>query len=50
VIAVEVDPAVEVPGYESWWDVAVAEVSERTTVRAGRERYEAARRHERSHV
>src|ERR1035437_259256 len=28
VIVVETDPAVGVPGYESWWDVAVAEVSE----------------------
>jgi 3D-(3,5/4)-trihydroxycyclohexane-1,2-dione acylhydrolase (decyclizing) len=50
VIVVEVDPAAEVPGYESWWDVAVAEVSDVATVRAARERYEAARRDERSHV
>ena len=35
VIVVETDPAVGVPGYESWWDVAVAEVSELETVRAG---------------
>jgi len=28
VIVVEVDPAVQVPAYESWWDVPVAEVSE----------------------
>ena len=28
VIVVETDPSVGVPGYESWWDVAVAEVSE----------------------
>ncbi len=28
VIVVETDTSVGVPGYESWWDVAVAEVSE----------------------
>ena len=50
VIAVEVDRYVDVPGYESWWDVAVAEVSEVSSVRAARERYEAAREDERSHV
>jgi 3D-(3,5/4)-trihydroxycyclohexane-1,2-dione acylhydrolase (decyclizing) len=50
VIAVEVDRYEDVPGYESWWDVAVAEVSEVSSVRAARERYEAAREDERSHV
>jgi TPP-dependent trihydroxycyclohexane-1,2-dione (THcHDO) dehydratase len=40
----------EVPRYESWWDVAVAEASDPAPVRAARERYEAARRDERSHV
>jgi 3D-(3,5/4)-trihydroxycyclohexane-1,2-dione acylhydrolase (decyclizing) len=50
VIAVEVDRYEDVPGYESWWDVAVAEVSEVPSVRAARERYEAAREDERSHV
>jgi 3D-(3,5/4)-trihydroxycyclohexane-1,2-dione acylhydrolase (decyclizing) len=50
VIAVEVDRYEDVPGYESWWDVAVAEVSEVSSVRAARERYEAAREGERSHV
>jgi 3D-(3,5/4)-trihydroxycyclohexane-1,2-dione acylhydrolase (decyclizing) len=50
VIAVEVDRYVDVPGYESWWDVAIAEVSEVSSVRAARERYEAAREDERSHV
>jgi len=39
-IAVEVDPNVYVPGYESWWDVAVAEVSEMESVREARARYE----------
>jgi 3D-(3,5/4)-trihydroxycyclohexane-1,2-dione acylhydrolase (decyclizing) len=50
VIAVEVDRYEGVPDYESWWDVAVAEVSQVPSVRAAREQYEAARRNERSHV
>ncbi|MBA3475446.1 MAG: 3D-(3,5/4)-trihydroxycyclohexane-1,2-dione acylhydrolase (decyclizing) [Actinobacteria bacterium] len=43
VIAIEVDRYESVPGYESWWDVAVAEVSGLESVREARERYEAAR-------
>jgi 3D-(3,5/4)-trihydroxycyclohexane-1,2-dione acylhydrolase (decyclizing) len=50
VIAIEVDRYEDVPGYESWWDVAVAEVSEVASVRAAREQYEVAREDERSHV
>jgi 3D-(3,5/4)-trihydroxycyclohexane-1,2-dione acylhydrolase (decyclizing) len=50
VIAVEVDRYAGVPGYDSWWDVAVAEVSQVAGVRAARERYEAAREDERNHV
>jgi 3D-(3,5/4)-trihydroxycyclohexane-1,2-dione acylhydrolase (decyclizing) len=50
VITVEVDRYESVPDYESWWDVPVAEVAEADAVRAARERYEAARREERSHV
>jgi 3D-(3,5/4)-trihydroxycyclohexane-1,2-dione acylhydrolase (decyclizing) len=50
VIATEVDRYVGVPDYDSWWDVAVAEVSDVATVRAARERYEAERANERSHV
>jgi 3D-(3,5/4)-trihydroxycyclohexane-1,2-dione acylhydrolase (decyclizing) len=50
VIAVESDRYEGVPDYESWWDVAVAEVSDVDSVRAARERYDAARRDERSHV
>ena len=50
VIAVEVDRYEDVPGYESWWDVAVAEVSEVESVRTAREQYEQARADERSHV
>jgi 3D-(3,5/4)-trihydroxycyclohexane-1,2-dione acylhydrolase (decyclizing) len=50
VIAVTVDRYEGVPSYESWWDVAVAEVSDVADVRAARERYEAARQEERSHL
>jgi len=50
VIVVETDPAIGVPGYESWWDVAVAEVSEMESVREARARYEVARKKERHHL
>jgi 3D-(3,5/4)-trihydroxycyclohexane-1,2-dione acylhydrolase (decyclizing) len=50
VVAVEVDRYEGVPGYESWWDVPVAETSRVDSVRAARERYEAARAAERTHV
>ena len=40
VIYAEVDPNQGVPGYESWWDVPVAEVSEQPDVRAARLRWE----------
>jgi 3D-(3,5/4)-trihydroxycyclohexane-1,2-dione acylhydrolase (decyclizing) len=36
-----------VPGYESWWDVPIAEVSESTAVQAAREEWEAMREKER---
>jgi 3D-(3,5/4)-trihydroxycyclohexane-1,2-dione acylhydrolase (decyclizing) len=50
VIVVETDLSVGVPGYESWWDVAVAEVSEMDSVREARARYEEARKRERHHL
>lgn len=43
VIVVETDPAQRVPGYHSWWDVPVAEVSDEASVRAAREQYDKAR-------
>ena len=43
VIAIEVDRYEGVPGYESWWDVPVAELSAVESVREARTRYEAAR-------
>jgi 3D-(3,5/4)-trihydroxycyclohexane-1,2-dione acylhydrolase (decyclizing) len=50
VIVVETDPSQSVPGYDSWWDVAVAEVSEMDSVRKVRASYEEARKRERYHL
>jgi 3D-(3,5/4)-trihydroxycyclohexane-1,2-dione acylhydrolase (decyclizing) len=47
VVVVETDINERVPGYESWWDVPIAEVSEVGEVRAAREEYENALRKER---
>jgi 3D-(3,5/4)-trihydroxycyclohexane-1,2-dione acylhydrolase (decyclizing) len=47
VIVVEVDREQRVPGYESWWDVPVAEVSDMTTVQEARHEYERQRARER---
>jgi 3D-(3,5/4)-trihydroxycyclohexane-1,2-dione acylhydrolase (decyclizing) len=47
VVVVETSYEQRVPGYESWWDVAIAEVSEVEAVRAAREKYEEARGKER---
>jgi 3D-(3,5/4)-trihydroxycyclohexane-1,2-dione acylhydrolase (decyclizing) len=50
VIVVETQPGVGVPGYESWWDVAVAEVSKIEEVRQARAQYVEARKKERHHL
>jgi 3D-(3,5/4)-trihydroxycyclohexane-1,2-dione acylhydrolase (decyclizing) len=42
VLAIEVDRYEGVPGYESWWDVPVAEVSEVEAVQEARRAYEQA--------
>jgi 3D-(3,5/4)-trihydroxycyclohexane-1,2-dione acylhydrolase (decyclizing) len=47
VIVIETSYNQRVPGYESWWDVPIAEVSERDTVKAARRDYEQARKKER---
>jgi 3D-(3,5/4)-trihydroxycyclohexane-1,2-dione acylhydrolase (decyclizing) len=47
VVVVETCYDERVPGYESWWDVPIAEVSERESVRAARKKYEEARKKER---
>jgi 3D-(3,5/4)-trihydroxycyclohexane-1,2-dione acylhydrolase (decyclizing) len=46
-IVIETDRRERVPGYESWWDVAVAEVSDNPAVQDARARYEDAKRRER---
>jgi len=48
VIYVRNDRLEGVPGYESWWDVPVAEVSESETVQAARRAWEAKRAEERT--
>lgn len=42
-IVVETDRRQRVPGYESWWDVAVAEISESEAVKEARNRFEQAK-------
>ena len=41
VVYARVDPLQGVPGYESWWDVPVAEVSEQPAVQSARSTWEA---------
>jgi 3D-(3,5/4)-trihydroxycyclohexane-1,2-dione acylhydrolase (decyclizing) len=50
VITIETDREQRVPGYESWWDVPVAEVSELESVQQARENYEASVQKERNHL
>jgi 3D-(3,5/4)-trihydroxycyclohexane-1,2-dione acylhydrolase (decyclizing) len=50
VIHIEADRYRGVPGYESWWDVPVAEVSEEEDVRAAREEYERAHARQRHYL
>jgi 3D-(3,5/4)-trihydroxycyclohexane-1,2-dione acylhydrolase (decyclizing) len=47
VVVVETSYDERVPGYESWWDVAIAEVSESESVKSARKDYEQARKKER---
>jgi len=44
VIHIETDPTVDAPDSMSWWDVPVAEVTQRATTRDALERYEADRK------
>ena len=50
VVVIETQPGVGVPGYDSWWDVAVGEVSQIDAVRQARARYVEARQQERYHL
>jgi len=47
VVVVETSYDDRVPGYESWWDVAIAEVSTSEAVKSARRKYEEAREKER---
>ena len=47
VIYVPVDPLKGVPGYDSWWDVPVAEVSEQANVQEARGAWEKGRTRQR---
>ena len=49
-IVVEVDRRVRVPGYESWWDVAIAQVSDNPDVQAARVDYEEHQKQQRTHL
>jgi 3D-(3,5/4)-trihydroxycyclohexane-1,2-dione acylhydrolase (decyclizing) len=50
VVFIETDRYAGVPSYDGWWDVPVAEVSNRETVRAARRDYEKARTAQRAHL
>jgi 3D-(3,5/4)-trihydroxycyclohexane-1,2-dione acylhydrolase (decyclizing) len=47
VVVIETDYSQRVPGYESWWDVPIAEVSEVESVQAARVKYIEAKKKER---
>ena len=47
VVVIETSYDQRVPGYESWWDVPIAEVSEVETVQAARAKYMNAREKQR---
>jgi 3D-(3,5/4)-trihydroxycyclohexane-1,2-dione acylhydrolase (decyclizing) len=48
-VVIEVDKEARVPGYESWWDVPISEVSEIGSIRTARAAYEQAIKKERHH-
>jgi 3D-(3,5/4)-trihydroxycyclohexane-1,2-dione acylhydrolase (decyclizing) len=50
VICVDVDINQRVPGYESWWDVPVAEVSEMESVQGARAEYAQEKKKERYYL
>ena len=49
-IVIETDRSQRVEGYESWWDVAVAEVSASDDVQSSRRQYEEAKRKQRYYL
>ena len=50
VIVIETDPTAAVPGYESWWEVVPAEVSEQEGVRKARQDWAANKKRQRRHL
>jgi 3D-(3,5/4)-trihydroxycyclohexane-1,2-dione acylhydrolase (decyclizing) len=46
-VVIDTDYSKRVPGYESWWDVPIAEVSEIKSVQDARAKYVEARKKER---
>ena len=50
VIVIETDRERRVPGYESWWDVAVAEVSDCDSVKSSYEAYRKAKKMEKHYL
>ena len=50
VVVIETDRDQRVPGYESWWDVPIAEVSEVDAVQQARKEWEAASKKERYYL
>jgi 3D-(3,5/4)-trihydroxycyclohexane-1,2-dione acylhydrolase (decyclizing) len=50
VIVIRVDREERVPGYDSWWDVPIAEESPLPAVQRARAEYDVARRRERHHL
>jgi 3D-(3,5/4)-trihydroxycyclohexane-1,2-dione acylhydrolase (decyclizing) len=50
VIVIETDREQRVPGYESWWDVPVADVSEMATVKEAYAAYRSARERQRHYL
>ncbi|HZQ07720.1 MAG TPA: 3D-(3,5/4)-trihydroxycyclohexane-1,2-dione acylhydrolase (decyclizing) [Anaerolineae bacterium] len=50
VVVIETDREERVPGYESWWDVALAQVSEIDAVREAAREYEVAKQKERYYL
>jgi 3D-(3,5/4)-trihydroxycyclohexane-1,2-dione acylhydrolase (decyclizing) len=49
-IVTEVDRRERVPDYESWWDVAVAQVSDNPDVQQARQKYETAKKKQRHYL
>jgi 3D-(3,5/4)-trihydroxycyclohexane-1,2-dione acylhydrolase (decyclizing) len=50
VVHVEVDPTVDAPGSEAWWDVPVAEVATVESTRQARQGYERSKRAQREYL